>query len=642
MCGIAGILTISKENYNFDKILKEISHPIRRRGPDNYGAWSDGRIIGMAHQRLSVIDLSSFSNQPMISKTKKFVISYNGEIYNYLDLKKELLKNGVKFFTTSDTEVLINACEYWGVEKTLNKIEGMFSFALWNNEQKKLYLARDRIGEKPLYWSKQGKHFYFGSQVSSIVSNPLFEKKINNNSMSNFIYRGVFDYNESIYQDIQQIEPGSYLSINSNFKIEINKYWNLFDQINIQKNHLNNLSYEDIKKNLHELINDSVKKTMIADVPLGCFLSGGIDSSLIASIMQKNSSKKIETFSIGFENKNMDESKFASQIAKSIGTSHNELIVEPKDILDIVSEIPKIYDEPFADSSQLPTFILSKFTREKVKVSLSGDGGDELFGGYNRYNWHEKIKKFNSFFPYNIRNIISNILTKISPEQYDRLSNLFIPSKLRPSMLGDKIYKVSDIIKLKDNQKIYEILTSFWPEEVNVVNNKNTYLNYYDKLDNISLHISDLLRLQLLDLITYLPNDILTKVDRASMYNSLEVRVPFLNHNIIEYALNIKDHYKVNKGNTKIILKDILSEYVPYAKFNRPKMGFAVPLANWFREDLRDWAQTFLNEKKLKKSNLNSELILKRWNEHISGKRNWQYSLWNIIILQSWREHWNI
>ena len=642
MCGISGFYTKNNHNYNFNNILKKISEPIYKRGPDNYGLWTDNINIGLAHQRLSIIDLSPMGNQPMISNNKNLIISFNGEIYNFLELKNELIKSGMKFQTNSDTEVLLNACDLWGLKKTLDKIEGMFAFALWDNSKKELTLIRDRLGEKPLYWSIQDKNFYFGSQVSSIISNPIFKKKINYNSMSNFIYRGVFDYDESIYEDVQQIEPGSYLTIDYNFNFKLNKYWNAEDKINKLKKNQNSINYEDSKNILHGIINQSVKKTMISDVPLGCFLSGGIDSSLIASLMQNNSEKKIETFSIGFENKDLDESKFASQIAKCIGTSHNELIIDPNTIIDLIPDVPKIYDEPFADSSQLPTYILSKFTRKKVKVALSGDGGDELFAGYNRYKWNKNVQLFNKSTPLNLRKLLSNLLTKISPELYDKLSYYLIPQKYRPSMLGDKVYKLSNVINQKNNKKIYEILTSFWPEEIRLVNDVNTSLNYYEKIQNKNNNLSDLQLLQLLDLITYLPNDILTKVDRASMYNSLEVRVPLLNHNIVEFALSLKDNFKIDRNNSKKILKDILSEYIPYSQFQRPKMGFAIPLASWLRGPLREWAESYLDLNKLNNSNLNSRLILNRWNEHLSGKRNWQYSIWNILILQSWREHWKV
>ena len=635
MCGLTGFFDIrqSRKSYNSKKIIDNMTDVLKSRGPDDKGIWIDKKNnIYFGHRRLSIIELSNLGKQPMVSNNKRFVIIFNGEIYNFLKLKNELEIENVKFSGNSDTEVLLEALAKWGIKKTLDKISGMFAFVLWDKKDKKLFLARDRFGIKPLYFSYLNKIFFFGSQTKSFLQHPNWKGEISFDALGSFFRLGYIPSNQSIFKNTSQVLPGHYLIFSNKGKIEQKCYWNLKKKVEFKRNK-NNFN-EDLNRQAEILLNNSVKEHMVSDVPIGCFLSGGIDSSLISALMQKNSLRKIKTFNIGFEDKFLDESMYARKIAEHLGTEHNSVIFNNQNIINLIPKLNDVYDEPFADSSQLPTILLSLTTREQVKVALSGDGGDELFGGYNRYIWAKKINLFYNF-PFFIRNFIGKFLKFISPVQWNYILSK-LPLLRNYPFIGDKVYKLSDVIQFRDFSNVYSYLISQWQKK-DIPLNKKIQLNETFILNEKSfLDLTE--QMQLMDINNYLPGDILTKVDRASMSCGLEVRVPYLEKNLVEFMWSVNSKEK----NSKKILKSILYKYVPKNLMERPKMGFSVPLEKWLKSSLKDWANDLLQKKELENNNINSRVIIKKWKEHLSGKRNWQYQLWPILIYQSWKKSLNV
>jgi len=653
MCGLVGFLynkeaPDSKISSQLLSMTKSISH----RGPDDDGFWIDEKSrVAIGHRRLSVLDLSSAGHQPMHSTSSRYVIAFNGEIYNHLNLREKLdsdSDNAIEWIGHSDTETLLSCFEIWGIEDTLEKISGMFSIALYDTKHDSLYLIRDRMGEKPLYYGWIGDVFLFGSELKSLKAFQSFSGEIDRNVLALFLK---FDYVPSpysIYKGIKKLPQGSYVKlsmVNNSWSKEYiqgpNYYWTMNDIVRSGKDaeRFNGSDNEAIQK-LDDLLSKSIKQQMISDVPLGAFLSGGIDSSIVASIMQKYSKNKIKTFTIGFKEKQYNEAEYAKKVALHLGTDHTELYITPEQAIDVISRLPKIYDEPFADSSQIPTFLVSELTKKHVTVSLSGDGGDELFGGYNRYfmanrTW-TKIEKI----PLNIRKLISSGITLLSPKIWDRLINStfkFLPSSFRISHPGDKIYKLSRILTSTNIYDVYDGLISHWsnPYEVVIGCNKRTHeLNK----DIDFFHPED--EMMFLDSITYLPDDILVKVDRAAMSVSLETRAPFLDKNVVKFAWQLPFHMKIRNSQGKWILRKVLDRYMPNNLIDRPKMGFGVPIDSWLRGPLREWAEDLLSEKRLKDDGFfHVEAIREKWNEHLSGRRNWQYHLWNVLMFQMWLDN---
>ena len=642
MCGFVGFWDLKKKcrSKEITEIIKDMRGPIISRGPDDKGSWFDKKnhlILG--HQRLSIIDTSQLGHQPMISRNSRFVISYNGEIYNFLDIKNELMNNGVTFKGSCDTEVLIEAISYWGIETTLKKVAGMFAFALWDIKNKKLFLARDRVGIKPLYWSLQNNIFYFGSQSKSFLANKKWKKIIDEKSLSNYFQFGYIPHPHSIYKDTYQLEPGHYLIVNSKGYCKKKSYWNLKKIVNEDKNIGQNI--DDVKDELKNILKKVVSQHMVSDVPLGCFLSGGIDSSTIALIMQSISKEKsIKTYSVGYADKTLfDESYYAKQVAKILETEHLNVKVNSSDILQNITKILNEYDEPFADSSQLPTYLLSKVMKRNVTVCLSGDGGDELFGGYNRYLFAKKIKKTFSLLPYSSRKILSKIILSFQPNKIDNFFSFF-GSKIYKKFNSDRIHKFADILKIKNFNEVYNHLISFFPENELPLNKE--FLKGNNKF-NFDIDGPDFVKkMQVFDTLFYLPNDILTKVDRASMAHSLEVRVPFLDHRVIEYAFKLPTSMKIENNQTKVLLRDILYEKIPKKIINRPKMGFAVPLVDWLRGPLKEWAHDLIYQNETNDGVIDIKAIKKLFDEHISMKRNWQNKIWTILVYLNWKKNYYI
>ena len=632
MCGITGFISskISNPREHIGNMINVLKH----RGPDNVSIWNEKNEVYMAHSRLSILDLSKSGNQPIISKSKRYVMVFNGEIYNYLELKKEIndLRN-IKWLGTSDSEVLVELIDYFGIKEALIKTKGMFAISIWDTKEKKMTLCRDRLGEKPLYYGWQNNSFIFGSELKSLIKFPGFEKIIDRNALSLYMRYNSIPAPHTIYKNIYKLSPGSIISIGLNLKKNNQMlYWSTIDEANNAKKNVFSGTYKSAVDALESKLSDSVKSQMNSDVPVGVFLSGGIDSSTILALMQKNSFSKIKSFSIGFNNNRHNEAEHSKLVANYLGTNHHELYLTGKDALDVIPLLPNIFDEPFADSSQIPMYLLSKFAKSKVTVCLSGDGGDELFGGYNRYTISSKLWRKISIIPKPIRVQLRSLIKSINPSTWNRILDIFYPNKY--ANIGFKLHKGADCLHSKDLDELYSNLISTIKSPSKWLKNSNESLkddyNFDSKLSGIE-------RMMIRDMVGYLPTDILTKVDRASMSVSLEVRAPFLDKDIVKFALTLPENYKIKSGIGKSVLRDVLYKHVPRTLIERPKMGFGIPLSEWMRNELRNWCEELLNEKKLKEDGyFNEKIVRKKWEEHLNCKRDWHHQLWNVLMFQAW------
>jgi len=617
---------------------------LNHRGPNSKGVWVDSHSgIALGHARLAILDLSVAGHQPMASACQRFVLVFNGEIYNHLVIRKNLAREGYAFSWRghSDTETLVAAISVWGIKKTLQESSGMFALALWDRQEMSLTLARDRMGEKPVYYGWQGNSFVFGSELDAIKAHPQFENTIDRDSLCLLLRHNTISSPHSIYKGISKLSPGTILTLNSkNNAINLDTYWTMQSVVSVGIENPFNGSHHDAVSGLESLLSSAVFDQMQSDVPLGAFLSGGIDSSTIVSLMQSQSSKKINTFSIGFSEKEYDEAQQAKAIAKHLGTEHTELYVTHSDALSVIPQLPKMFDEPFADSSQIPTYLVSQLAKQHVDVALTGDGGDELFGGYNRHVWVKSIWSKTGHLPLFVRRLILFAITSLSPASWNRffeMCSAVFPQRYRVSQPGDKMYKLANVILAETPVEMYRNLVSHWDKPDSIVlgsNEPNSKLSDSSVLPNL-FDIEQ--RMMFLDTITYMPDDILTKVDRAAMAVSLETRVPMLDHRVVEFAWSLPLNFKIKNGQGKWILRELLSKYVPQELVDRPKMGFGVPLHNWLRGPLLDWSQNLLDPIKLRNQGyFNAEAVLQKWNEHLSGKRDWQHHLWDILMFQAW------
>ena len=642
MCGIAGFVGAAAQiaGGSVDAVAEGMAASLAHRGPDDQGIWLDGENgTALVHRRLSIIDLSPAGHQPMVCADGRFVITYNGEVYSHQPLGAELAQRGCKFRGHSDTEIILEAFAANGIEPTLKRMIGMFAIALWDRRERTLTLIRDRLGIKPLYWAKFGRLFLFGSELKALRAHPGWTPRIDRNAVAAFMRHNYIPAPHTIYEDVYKLEPGTVLTLPWQGEPQISRFWNARKLARDGGALPLQGTDAELVEQLETLLQDAVGRRMIADVPLGAFLSGGVDSSTVVALMQAARSGKVRTFSIGFDIPGYNEAPQAAAVARHLQTEHTELTVTSKEALDVIPRLPEWYDEPFADSSQIPTHLVSAMTRRHVTVALSGDGGDELFAGYNRYQLTQRFWRTLSLLPRPLRNAAAAALTAVSPDRWTALLAV-LPARLRPPQAGDKMHKAASVLRLDSAGAIYRRLVSHWePAEIMPQAREPQSL-----LDDAALarEFPDVLtRMQFLDLVTYLPDDILTKVDRASMAVALEARVPLLDHRVVEFCWRLPRDAKVRGNVTKWILRQVLYRHVPPALIERPKMGFGIPLGEWLRGPLRAWAEALLEERRLRQAGLLDAAMVRRfWQEHIDGRRNWQYLIWDVLMLEAWRERW--
>ena len=629
-----------------EAIAAGMAHAIRHRGPDGNGVWSDPEHgLAFGHQRLSIIDLSHHGHQPMASPSGRYVVTYNGEVYNFRSLRRELEALGHPFRGHSDTEVMLAAFDEWGVTDTLPRLNGMFAFAVWDRRERLLRIARDRLGEKPLYYGWQNNVLFFASELKAIRAYPGFVPNIDRGALTLLLRYNYIPAPYSIFQGIRKLPPASSAVFSAeqgqNSPGEPVAYWNALEMASRGENEPFTGSEAEVAEELETLLIDAVGLRMVADVPLGAFLSGGIDSSTIVALMQAQSMKKVRTFSIGFHEKAFNEAGFAKEVAQHLGTDHSELYVSPAETRDVIPRLPHLYDEPFSDSSQIPTFLVSQLARRQVTVGMTGDGGDELFGGYNRYIWGPRLGNIMDRIPAPLRSGLALLLTVPPPWTWNTVVKMLgqvLPRKYRLSNPEDKLHKLAALLRFKKG--MYYGLVSNWKDPESVVlggsEPPTPFTDAYSRDD-----FSDARqRMMYLDLLTYLPGDILAKVDRASMGVSLETRIPLLDHRVVEFAWRVPTEMKFRHGNGKWLLRQVLHKYVPRELIERPKMGFGVPIGEWLRGPLRDWAETLLAPERIRSEGyLDPKPIQEKWRKHLTGSQNWQYLLWGVLMFQSWHEN---
>ena len=651
MCGIAGYLnatggSAAQGTEEDEVLLRRMGLAIAHRGPDDTGVWTHADAgIGFVHRRLSIVDLSPAGHQPMLSANGRYVLIFNGEIYNYLDLRKNLEQRSgnLAWRGHSDTEVLLAGFEAWGVAQTIERSIGMFAFALWDRQARLLTLGRDRLGEKPLYYGWQGSTFLFGSELKALKAHPAFHAGVNRNAVALLMRHNYIPAPYSIYDGIAKLLPGSLLTLSAQQRdATAQPYWSGFRAVADGKARPFVGTPSEAVSALETLLKDAVRQQMVADVPLGGFLSGGIDSSTVVALMQAQSGRPVRTFSIGFEQDVYNEAQHAKAVAQHLGTDHTEMYVSAQDALDVIPLLPAMYDEPFADSSQIPTHLVSRIARQHVTVSLSGDAGDELFCGYNRYLLGDRMWKRVSRLPMPLRRAAAAICTALSPQTLNALIEPvqgLLPVRHRLANWGDKIHKGADVLCSHTAAELYRGLVSHWENSPALVLGSTEAATVLTDASTYPAGLSDVELMMALDMVSYLPDDILCKVDRAAMSVSLESRVPFLDHRVVEFAWRLPQDCKLRDGMSKWVLREVLYKYVPKALIDRPKMGFGVPIDHWLRGPLRDWAENLLDETRLRREGyFDPRQIRQRWQEHLSGRRNWQYHLWDVLTFQAWLE----
>jgi asparagine synthase (glutamine-hydrolysing) len=634
MCGFTGYWS-SRAGADHG-IAERMAQAIAHRGPDGHGVWIDELgELALAHRRLAIIDLSEAGYQPMISACERYVLIYNGEIYNHLDLRKELEEAGAapNWRGHSDTETLLAAVSHWGIEGALQRLNGMFALALWDRRDRTLVLARDRMGEKPLYYGHNNGTFFFGSELKSFRPHPAWSPEVDRNALAQFLRHNYVPGPLSICQGMRKLAPAHFVVI-SHKGAEIGEpraYWDIHAAA---RQPAFEASAEELTDQLDSLLRESVKMRMMSDVPLGAFLSGGYDSSTIAAMMQAQSAKPIRTFTIGFDEKAYDEAPHAKAVAKHLGTDHTELHVTPADAMEVIPQLPAMWDEPFADSSQIPTFLLSRLTRQHVTVALSGDGGDELFCGYNRYLMGRATWSRLSRLPRALRKTIAWSMLR-TPAWASAAAEAALPRRFGVRNLPDRLPKLARVLDVSDDREYYRKLISHWDEPTEMVIGADQADEWNPRGWSEGATLLD--RMMLTDMTTYLPDDILVKVDRASMAVSLEARVPLLDHRVVEFALRTPLEFKYRAGQGKWLLRKVLDRYVPRPLMERPKMGFGVPIEEWLRGPLRDWAESLLDEHRLRNEGFfDPRPIREKWDQHVAGTGRWHYYLWDVLMFQAW------
>jgi asparagine synthase (glutamine-hydrolysing) len=654
MCGFAGFFSQGGLSGDAAGINQKMGAAIVHRGPDDGGFWMDSAAgIAFSHRRLAILDLSAAGHQPMVSRSERYVIIFNGEIYNHLKIRRALEESGHggNWIGHSDTETLLAAIESWGLEKTLQQAIGMFALALWDRQARTLSLARDRMGEKPLYYGWQDKGgtrtFLFGSELKALKAHPAFHGEINREALALQMRHNYIPAPHSIYRGIGKLRPGHILVLGPEALAaartpESQAYWSLDAVMEAGKRDPFAGSDADAVDTLDQLLRDAIGQQMLADVPLGAFLSGGVDSSAIVSVMQSLSSRPVKTFTIGFTEEGMNEAVFAKEVAAHLKTDHTELYVTPQMAMDVIPKLGHLYDEPFSDSSQIPTYLVSALAKQHVTVSLSGDAGDELFCGYSRYKAAAGVWNSLDRMPLALRAGAAGMIRALPIGAWNAIGGPAARLAGRDlGNVGDRAHKFAGLLSERDRAQVYRRLISHWDEPARLVLGAHEPENYFSAPNNRAGALGYYDEMMLADMHTYLPDDILAKVDRAAMGVSLETRVPFLDHRVVELAAHIPLHMKMREGQGKWILRQVLYKYVPKALIERPKMGFGVPIDSWLRGPLRDWAEALLDERRLKNEGFfDAALVRRKWEEHLSGKRNWQYHLWDVLMFQEWLDQW--
>lgn len=649
MCGIAGYLAPGYSREESLSILERMTGALVHRGPDSAGHWVDEQAgVSLGHRRLAIIDLSPEGHQPMISACGRYVIVFNGEIYNYKSLRHEIEEQAdgaplLHFRGHSDTEVMLACISRWGLEQALQRFNGMFAFALWDRQERRLHLARDRLGEKPLYYGWVGKSFVFGSELKSLRAHPDFRCAINRNTLTLYLRYGYIPSPYSIYESIYKLSSATVLTLSASdigISPSPRSYWSCREVAERGVAESFSGSEGEAVEQLDSLLRDAVRLRMEADVPLGAFLSGGVDSSLVVALMQAQSTRRVQTFSIGFQEPGYNEAEHAKAVARHLGTDHTELYVSADEAMAVIPRLPTLYDEPFADPSQIPTYLVSALARRHVTVSLSGDGGDELFAGYQRYfgslDYWRRMEKF----PVWSRRMAARMLTLLSPETWGTVLGALRPAmgtRFQKQMQGDKPHELAKILAADTPDDMYRWVMSRWDDPEKVVlrgHELPTVLSDRSQQPHLPSFTD---RMLYYDMMMYLPDDVLTKLDRASMGVSLESRVPLLDHRVVELSWRMPLSMKTRNNQGKWLLRQVLHQYVPREMVERPKMGFAVPIDSWLRDDLRGWGENLLSEKRLCEDGFFDPVPIRRkWTEHLSGARNWHYPLWNVLMFQAW------
>jgi len=650
MCGLTGSWSgVPTPAQSLRDQARAMADTLRHRGPDDEGVWcAPATGLALGHRRLSIVDLSPEGRQPMSSAGGRFTIAFNGEIYNHAALRAELSAgDAIAWRGHSDTEVMLAAFERWGVERALGRFVGMFAFALWDAEQHTLHLARDRMGEKPLYIGWADNVLLFASEPKALIAHSRFRRDIDRIAVASYAQLGCIPAPHCIWRDAAKLLPGHLLSVTQamlgrRVLPPSRPYWSLAQAVDtaIAEPFLG--TEDEAVDRLEALLTEAVAGQMVADVPLGAFLSGGVDSSTVVALMQRRSARPVRTFSIGFSEREYDEAPFARAVAHHLGTDHTEVYLSAADAMRSVPRMAQIYDEPFGDSSQIPTLLVSEMARRHVTVSLSGDGGDELFAGYNRHVFGARTWRRLARMPLPLRALLARSLRALPAAGWDSAFGLLRPvlgRGARHRAVGDKLHKLSGLIEADSDARLYERMVRLWPESVALAGG-GLPLDWTERqvpagLDSVPA------RMMFFDALGYLPDDILVKVDRAAMSTSLETRVPFLDHRVVEYAWRLPLSMKLGGGSGKRILRQLLYRYVPARLIERPKMGFSMPIDAWLRGPLRDWGESLLDPSRLRDEGFFAvEAIRARWDEHQAGARNWQHSLWVILMFQAWLERW--
>ena len=641
MCGIVAVLT-ARPQFGPDDLSRRASGmaaAIRLRGPDAEGVWIDSSAsVALAHRRLSIVDLSPAGSQPMASATGRYVIAFNGEIYNFRELRAQLAPGHWRGH--SDTEVLLAAIEKWGVEGALTRCVGMFAFAVWDSRERELVLARDRMGEKPLYYGLFEGILLVASELKAIEAWPGWHGVIDRDALEDFLRHSCIHAPRSIYRDVRKLSPATYLRIpadrvSSVLEMQATRYWSLQDSVTATRGPA---SADEAVDQLDKLLTRTVSEQMLADVPVGAFLSGGVDSSAIVALMQRHAKSPIKTFSIGFHEDAYNEAHHAKAVAAHLGTDHSELYVSAAEARRVIPDLPSIYDEPFGDSSQIPTFLVARMARESVTVSLSGDGGDELFGGYNRYVWANKVWPGMSRVPLALRRLAGAAVRAVPPAFLDQAWKL-LPQGMQAAQPGDKLHKLAGLSAVRDGQSAYAWLVALHRDAAPLVVGVGAAIGVpmHEHWGADGRALAD--DMMFADACGYLPDDILTKVDRATMAVSLESRAPFLDHRVVEFAFRLPLEMKLHQKSTKWLLRQLLYRHVPQGLVDRPKMGFGVPIDVWLRGPLKAWASSLIEPQRLlREGYLRPQAVASAWKEHQSGRLNHQHFLWNVLMFQAWLE----